>query len=86
MGFEEFMSLVATSLKELEAGVTLSKTVMEGIAEKLLMLVGTRTAERLVPVVGAAIGGSANYIFIKRMAKSVKQMPLVQRPITIEVG
>jgi len=37
IGFEEFMSLVATSLK-VEAGVTLSKTMMEGIAEKLLKL------------------------------------------------
>jgi hypothetical protein len=73
IGFEEFMSLVATSLK-VDAGVTLSKTMMEGIAEKLLMLLGTRTAERLVPVVGAAIGGAANYIFIKRMAASVKKM------------
>jgi hypothetical protein len=73
MGFEEFMSLVATSLK-VEAGVAMTKTIMEGVAEKMLMILGTRTAERMVPVVGAVIGGTANYIFIKRMAKSVKEM------------
>ena len=75
VSFEEFMSLVATSLK-VEAGVAISKTMMEGIAEKLLMLFGTRTAERLVPVVGGVIGGGTNYVFIKRMAKSVKEMQL----------
>src|ERR1700742_3514653 len=35
--FDEFMSLVATSLR-VEAGVALSKTMMEAIAEKLLMV------------------------------------------------
>jgi len=73
VGYEEFMTIVATSLK-VEAGVALTKTMMEAIAEKLLMVLGTRTAERLVPVVGAVIGGTANYIFIKRMAESVKKM------------
>lgn len=80
--FDEFMNFVATSLK-VEAGVAISKTMMEGVAEKLLLLVGSRAAERLVPVVGAAIGGTANYLFIKRMAKSVKEMNgkyMVQRP------
>jgi hypothetical protein len=71
--YEEFMSLVAASLK-VEAGVAVTKTIMENVAEKLLMILGTRTAERMVPVVGAVIGGTANYIFIKRMAKSVKEM------------
>lgn len=84
ISFEEFMSLVATSLK-VEAGVAISKTMMEGIAEKLLMLFGTRTAERMVPIVGGVIGGGANYLFIKRMAKSVKEMQLAQ-PVIIQVN
>ncbi|MDP9080370.1 MAG: hypothetical protein M3O71_23340 [Bacteroidota bacterium] len=83
IGFEEFMSMIATSLK-VEAGVTLTKSMMEGVAEKLLMILGTRTAERLVPVVGAVIGGTANYLFIKRMAESVKKMQLVE-PVVIVV-
>jgi hypothetical protein len=84
MDFQEFMSMVATSLK-VETGVALSKTMMEAVAEKLLMILGTRTAERLVPVVGAVIGGTANYLFIKRMAASVRKMELVQQPVIIEV-
>ena len=52
VGFDEFMKLIATSLK-IDAGVTITKTMMEGIAEKLLLILGTRTAERMVPVVGA---------------------------------
>ena len=81
--FEEFMGLVATSLK-VEAGVAISKTMMESVAEKLLLLLGTRTAERLVPVVGAVIGGTTNYIFIKRMAKSVKEVHGYQ--VVIEIN
>lgn len=83
MDFNDFMALIATSLK-VEASVALTKTMMEGVAEKMLLLLGTRTAERMVPVVGAAIGGTANYLFIKRMAKMVKQMQL--EPIIIQVN
>jgi len=83
--FDEFMSLVATSLK-VEAGVALSKTMMEEIAEKLLMMLGTRTAERLVPVVGAVIGGATNYIFIKRMAQSIKTAYPAAQTVTIEIS
>ncbi len=83
IGFNEFMSLVAASLR-VDASITITKTMMESIAEKLLMLFGTRTAERLIPVVGAAIGGTTNYLFIKRMAKMVKAMQL--EPVVITVN
>jgi len=82
VGFNEFMQLVAASLK-VEAGVAITKTMMESVAEKMLMIFGTRTAERLIPVVGAAIGGTTNYLFIKRMAKMVRQMQM--EPVIIEV-
>lgn len=80
--FNDFMQLIATSLK-VEASVALTKTMLESIAEKMLTIFGTRVAERLIPVVGAAIGGTANYLFIKRMAKSVKQMQF--EPVVIAV-
>jgi len=83
LDFNDFMALIATSLK-VEASVALTKTMMEGVAEKMLLLLGTRTAERMVPVIGAAIGGTANYLFIKRMAKMVKKMQL--EPIIITVN
>jgi hypothetical protein len=73
ISFDEFMHLVATSFK-IEAGVTLTKTMMESIAEKLLLAFGARAAKRLVPVVGAVIGGTANYLFVKRMAGKVKEL------------
>ncbi|WP_461449440.1 hypothetical protein [Mucilaginibacter sp.] len=80
--FNEFMSLVAASLK-VEASVAITKTMMESVAEKMLMIFGTRTAERLIPVVGAAIGGTTNYLFIRRMAKMVKKMQL--EPAVVQV-
>ena len=81
--FDEFMAIVATSLK-VDAGITISKTMMESIAEKLLLMFGTRAAERLVPVIGGIIGGGTNYLFIKRMAKMVKEMQI--GPVIIEVS
>lgn len=83
VGFNEFMTLVAASLK-VEASVALTKTVMEGVAEKILLIFGTRTAERLIPVVGAAIGGTTNYLFIKRMAKMVRRIQV--QPVVIVVN
>jgi hypothetical protein len=84
IGFEEFMQLVATSFK-IEAGVAVSKNVMEGIAEKLLLAFGVRAAERLVPVVGAVIGGTANYLFVKRMALKVKEINRVDKKVDVPV-
>lgn len=81
--FHQFIGIVASSLK-VDAGITLTKTMMEGIAEKLLINLGAKTAERLVPVVGAAIGGTANYLFIKRMARSVKELHQPAVVISIE--
>ncbi|MDN3583507.1 hypothetical protein [Mucilaginibacter flavus] len=83
MGFDEFMKMVAISFK-VETGVAITKTMMESIAEKVILNLGVRTAERLVPVVGAVIGGTTNYIFIKRMAKSVKDIQL--EPVVIRVN
>lgn len=81
-GFDEFMGMVATSLK-VEAGIALTKTMMESVAEKLMLMIGTRAAERLVPIVGAVIGGTANYLFIKRVAARVKEVE--GAPLTISI-
>ncbi|MEO6521079.1 MAG: hypothetical protein ABIN91_05345 [Mucilaginibacter sp.] len=73
ISFEEFMSIIATSMK-VEAGVAITKTMLEEIAEKLLLKMGSKTAGRLIPIFGAAIGGTANYLFVKGVAKAVKEM------------
>jgi hypothetical protein len=70
--FNDFFKIVASSLK-VDAGVTVTKNVMEEVAEKLLINLGSKTAERLIPVVGAVIGGSANYMFIKRVARQLRE-------------
>ncbi|RYD76370.1 MAG: hypothetical protein EOP55_11615, partial [Sphingobacteriales bacterium] len=54
ISFEDFMRLVAASMK-IEAGVAVTKTMMEAVAEKILLKFGARAAQRLVPVVGAVI-------------------------------
>lgn len=70
--FEDFFKIVATSLK-VDAGMAMTKNIMEEVAEKLMINIGSKTAERLIPIVGAVIGGSANYLFIKRVATSIKK-------------
>ena len=67
INFVECFRLVASSLK-VDAGVTITKTIMEKVAGKMMLVFGRKTAGRLVPVVGAVIGGTANYFFIKRVA------------------
>jgi len=69
--FDDFFKIVATSLK-VDAGMAMTKNIMEEVAEKLMINLGSKTAERLIPVVGAVIGGTANYLFIKRIATSIK--------------
>lgn len=76
LSFDDFFKIVAASLK-VDAGVTVTKNIMEEVAEKLMVNIGSKTAERLVPVVGAVIGGTANYLFIKRVAASLKKTPVV---------
>ncbi|WP_448698685.1 hypothetical protein ACFGVR_17655 [Mucilaginibacter sp. AW1-3] len=76
LSFDDFFKIVAASLK-VDAGVTVTKNIMEEVAEKLLINIGSKTAERLIPVVGAVIGGSANYLFIKRVAATLRKTPVV---------
>ena len=75
LNFDDFIRIVATSLKG-DTRMAVTKNIAEEVAEKLMVNIGSKTAERLVPVVGAVIGGSVNYLFIKRVAKSLKTAPL----------
>jgi hypothetical protein len=75
--FDEFFRIVASSFK-VDAGMAVSKEMMEKVAERILLSVGTKTAERLVPVVGAVIGGTTNYLFIKRIAGNLLEPQQVE--------
>ncbi|CAM3772664.1 hypothetical protein MUGA111182_08660 [Mucilaginibacter galii] len=74
LSFSEFFKIVASSLK-VDAGIAMSKNIMEEVVEKLMINIGSKTAERLVPVVGAVVGGAANFMFIKRVAGNLKKNP-----------
>jgi hypothetical protein len=75
VSFEELMSVVGVSLG-LEAGLVLTRTLLENIAEKLLLRMGAKAGGRLIPVIGAVVGGTTNYLFIKGVGASVKKIPL----------
>ncbi len=70
--FGDFIKIVARSLK-VDTRMTMTKTLVEEVAEKLMINIGSKTAERLLPIVGAVIGGTANYLFIKRMAHTLQE-------------
>lgn len=82
--FDEFLSIMATAL-QVEAGIAITKNILERGSERVMLRLGTKTAGRLIPVVGAAIGGATNYLFIKRMATSIKRMQPQFAPLTIHI-
>ncbi len=75
ISFEAFMSVVAISVG-LEAGLIATRSFLENIAEKLLLRLGESAVGRLIPVVGAFVGGTANYLFIRGIGASMKKLPL----------
>lgn len=82
--FDEFLSIMATAL-QVEAGIAITKNILERGSERVMLRLGTKTAGRLIPVIGAAIGGTTNYLFIKRMAASIKRMQSQYSPLTIHI-
>jgi hypothetical protein len=69
------MAVVAVSVG-MEAGLLLTRSLLEDLAEKLIIRMGAKAGGRLVPVVGAVVGGTTNYLFIKSVGASVKKLPL----------
>jgi hypothetical protein len=78
VSFEDFMAIVAISVG-VEAGVILTKTLLVRVAERLLIRMGERTAARVVPILGAAIGGATNYFFIKGIGASLQRLIVARR-------
>ena len=75
IAFDEFMSVVAISVG-VEASLLMTRTVLENVAERLLLRMGAKAGGRLIPLVGALVGSATNYLFIKSIGKSVKRLPL----------
>lgn len=84
VGFDEFLSIMAAAF-QVDAGIIITKNVLERGAERMMVRMGTKTAGRLIPFVGAIIGGTTNYLFIKRMAESIKRMQPRYEALTIHV-
>jgi len=72
ISFDDFFKIVASSVKA-DAKLAISKNIMEEVAEKILMSLGSRASRRLIPVAGGIIGGTINYLFIKGLAKELRE-------------
>lgn len=75
VSFSEFMTIVGVSLG-VEVGVSITKSVMISIASKILIRLSASTAGKAIPFLGAAIGGSVNYGFIKAIGSAVKKVDM----------
>ena len=75
VSFSEFMTIVGVSLG-VEVGVSITKSVMISIASKILIRLSASTAGKAIPFLGAAIGGSVNYGFIKAIGVAVKKVDM----------
>jgi hypothetical protein len=84
IGFDEFMTIMAAAM-QVEAGIAITKNILERGSERMLVRMGSKTASRLIPIVGAVISGSTNYLAIKRMAESVKRMQPRYEALTVHV-
>ncbi len=73
--FEEFMAIVAVSLG-VDAGMIVTRSLLEEVAERLLLRMGASAGGRLIPMIGAVVGGTVNYLFIKSVGASMKKLPL----------
>lgn len=73
VSFEELMKIVGISVG-VEVGATLTKVVMFKIAQQILVRMSVGAAGKIIPLFGAVIGGSVNYMFITGIGASVKKI------------
>lgn len=74
VSFEEFMRIIALSLG-IEAGAQVASLganyVARQVAAELVKRFTARTAGRMIPLVGGAVGGGLNFTFIKAQGKTL---------------
>jgi hypothetical protein len=75
VSFAELITIVGVSIG-VEVGATLTKSVMINIANKILVQLSASTAGKAVPFLGAAIGGSVNYGFVRAIGAAVKRIDM----------
>jgi GUN4-like len=75
VSFAELIKIVGVSIG-VEVGATLTKSVMINVANKILVRLSASVAGKAVPFLGAAIGGSVNYGFVKAVGAAVKRIDM----------
>ena len=73
--FTDFLAIVGMSLG-VEIGVSIGSDVTGAIAAGILVELGAAETGALVPIVGAAIVGGANYAFIRAIGSALKRLQM----------
>ena len=73
--FDDFMKIVGLSVG-IEVGVTAGTNLLLAIAGQILARLGANAAGMVVPIFGAAIGGGANYLFIRAIGKTLLNLDM----------
>ncbi len=66
ISFQEFIKIVGISI-----GVEVGVSLLKNIAIKIITTKATQTAAKSIPLLGAVVGGGANYMFIKSLGKAL---------------
>jgi len=83
VSFAELIKILGISMG-IKVGVTLTKSVLINLANKILVRLSASVAGKAVPFLGAAIGGSVNYGFIKAVGTAVKHIDMSTYVFQIE--
>ncbi len=65
---EDIISVLSASVNG-DIGLALGKHQLDDLSKKLLIRMGFSGSKRFMPIVGAVVGGSANYLFIRKSAE-----------------
>lgn len=75
VSFLELIKIIGAAIG-VEVGTILTRVILLAIAKNILVRMSASVAGKSVPFLGAAIGGFANYQYIRDMGESVKRIDM----------
>jgi hypothetical protein len=83
VSFLELIKIIGTAIG-VEVGTIITRVILLAIAKSILLRMSASLAGKSVPFLGAAIGGFANYQYIRDMGESVKRINMSSKTFQAE--